>query len=144
MHRPVVFSLLVVFLAGCSNAPDPSLSAVGAPGGGTLSGTVLYLQRVALPPDAEVTITLSDVSRADAPATILGTTTFKAAGRQVPLAWAVAYDPAKIDERMACAVSARITIGGALAWKSDTHTPVLTRGAPKGGVEIRVVPVGNP
>ena len=31
-----------------------------------------YLQRIALSPDAVITVTLQDVSRADAPATVIG------------------------------------------------------------------------
>ncbi len=134
MRHGMLFLVLVVLAAGCSHAPKDG----GGAGRATLTGAVTYLQRIALPPDAEVTVRLDDVSRADAAAVPLGSTTFRTDGRQVPLAWAIDYDPAKVDERMTYAVSARITVGGTLVWTSDTHTPALTRGAPRDSIEVRV------
>jgi putative lipoprotein len=135
--RHGVFAFIVIALAaGCAHTPEGS--GAGEAGRATLTGTVTYLQRIALPPDAEITVSLADVSRADAAAVPLGSATFKADGRQVPLSWAIAYDPSKVDERMTYAVSARITVGGKLAWISDTRTPALTRGAPKDSIEVRV------
>lgn len=37
----------------------------------SLDGEVFYLQRIALPPDATLSVSLQDVSLADAPATVL-------------------------------------------------------------------------
>ena len=39
------------------------------------------------------------------------------------------YDPSKIDERLQYGVRATIRHEGQLLFTSDTHTPVLTRGA---------------
>ncbi len=141
MLRHGLLALVVVALAGgCAHTPDGEEPASG---GATLTGTVTYLQRIALPPDAEVTVTLADVSRADAAAVTLGATTFKTGGKQVPLPYAIGYDPTRVDEKMSYAVSVRINVGGKLAWISDTRTPALTRGAPKDSIEVRVVPVGG-
>ena len=51
----------------------------------TLNGTLTYRQRIAIPPQTEATVRLVDVSRADAPATVIAETRFKTEGRQVPL-----------------------------------------------------------
>ncbi len=136
-HGMLAFTV-VALAAGCAHTPDG-----GANPTATLTGTVIYLQRIALPPDAEVTVTLVDVSRADAAAVPLGATTFKTDGKQVPLAYAIAYDASEVDERMTYAVSVRINVGGKLAWISDTRTPALTRGAPKDSIEVRVVQAGG-
>lgn len=60
---------------------------------------------------------------------------------QVPIPFELVYEPAQIDQRMEYAVSARITVGGELAWISTTRNRVLTRGAPATGIEIIVEPV---
>jgi putative lipoprotein len=92
----------------------------------TLTGSVIYRQRSALPPDAVVRVTLADVSGADAPATPLAETTVETAGRQVPVEFALAYDPASIDPHHRYVLRARIEAGGRLLF-SNTHAyPVLT------------------
>ena len=45
-----------------------------------LTGTVAYRERVALPPDALVEVTLEDVSRADAASVVLARQTLKPEG----------------------------------------------------------------
>ena len=105
-----------------------------------LTGTVTYLQRVALTPEAEVQIELRDVSRADADAPVIAKQILRPAGKQVPLAFSLDYDTAEILPGRAYAVSARITDRGQLAFVTDTRVPVLTGGAPT-NAEIVVVPV---
>lgn len=94
-----------------------------------VTGTITYRERIALPPDAMITVRLVDVSRADAPALLLGEQIFEAQGRQPPFAFEIPYDPASINPGLSYAVQARIEIGGALRFISDRHYPVLTRGA---------------
>ncbi len=108
----------------------------------TMNGTVTYLMRRALHPEAVIRVRLEDISRADAPATVLAETRVEAAGRSVPIAWQLEYDADAIDARMVYAVRAEI-LGpeDTLMWTSDTVHPVLTREAPADNVEILVVPV---
>jgi uncharacterized lipoprotein YbaY len=108
---------------------------------GVLTGTVTYLQRIALPPNAIVEVQLADVSLADAAATVIVSQTIETKGMQVPIPYELNYDPAQIDPRMTYAVSARITVDDKLAWISDTRHDALTRGAPLTGIEVMVVPV---
>ena len=103
-----------------------------------LNGTVTYRQRIALPPNAIVEVSLQDVSKMDAPAEVLDSVKIPTAGRQVPIPFTLRYDPAQIDEKYTYTVSARITVDGALMWISTTQNPVLTRGAPSDNVEIIV------
>ena len=86
-----------------------------------------FRERVALPPGAVVTVRVADVSRADGPAVILAQNAFEVA-EQVPIPFELAVDAADVDERADIAVWARLrsAVG---TWVSDTHTPVLTRGA---------------
>jgi putative lipoprotein len=121
-------------------------------GGGTLimsdrkadfvNGQVTYLQRIALPDDAEIEVQIQDVSLADAKAQIIGTQLIKTNGRQVPIPYQVFYNPDIIVENHSYSMSARITAGGQLLFINDTNIPVITQGNPTKDVEVVVVPVG--
>ena len=133
--------LLPAMRAGCSSmgaAPAGSGQAASPP---NVTGTVTYLQRIALPPDAMITVQLVDVSRADVPALVLGEQIIRAGGGQVPFEFEIAYDSARIDPRMTYAVSARIEDSGKLLFISDQHCAVITRGAPA-HVQMVLKPVG--
>jgi heat shock protein HslJ len=101
---------------------------------------VMYLERMALTPDAEIQVQLLDVSRMDAPAVVIAEETITAEGRQVPFFFELAYDPAQIEERNTYAVRAEIRQGGALIFTTDQSYPVITRGNPD-SVTVRVVRV---
>jgi putative lipoprotein len=134
--RILSFVFCMALLAACvatSGNVDVDVAAV--------TGTVTHLERRALPPEAVVIVRLQDISRADAPATLLGEQRIELDGRQVPVAFEIGYDRAAIDERMSYSVSARIELGDELLMISDTVHPVITRGAPTSNLEIRVVPV---
>lgn len=110
--------------------PAPSTSL-------TLIGTVLYRERIALPPDARLSVRISDVGRMDAPAPVIAETEMATEGRQMPLAFSLTYDPVRIDPRGRYAVSARIMDGGGrLIWVTDTHNALP---APGETIELRLV-----
>lgn len=107
-----------------------------------LTGTVTYRPRIALPPDAVLTVRLLDVSRADAPSVTLAETRVGTDGGQVPLPFSLDYDSGDVQPRNRYVVRAEISdASGALLWTTDTAVPVLTRGAPQGGVEVVLVQV---
>jgi uncharacterized lipoprotein YbaY len=105
-----------------------------------VTGTVTYLPRIALPPHAVVEVTLADVSRADAPMEVIASQTLVLGDRQVPVPFALVYDPGQIDERFTYAVRARILVDGELQFTSTEVIPVITRDNPT-EVEIVVDPV---
>ena len=132
---------LVGWLAACSTN-----NAVPAGGGASptrVTGTVTYRERVALPPTAVIKLQLVDVSRADAPAIVLGEQVTHAAGRQVPFSFEIPFDPAKIAANYSYAVQARIEVDGKLRFISDRHYAVITRGAPT-HVDMVLRSVGAP
>lgn len=124
----VSFLGLLGGLAGCSTAGV--VPHAGGSGVAQITGTVTYRERIALPPTAVVKVQLVDVSRADAPAVVVGEQLIETAGKQVPFSFAIAYDPAGIDERMSYAVQVRIEAGGRLLFINDQRYAVITRGAP--------------
>ena len=112
---------------------------------GRVTGTVTYRERIALLPGSVVRVTLQDVSRADAPATVLAEQTITTAGENVPIPFELSYDPAHIDPRHRYVVRAEIRDGaGALQWTSDTAYPTITVGAPSDGLELLVIRVSDP
>jgi len=106
----------------------------------TVAGTVRPPERMAIPPDAVVDVQLLDVSRADAPATVLARQEISTQGRQPPFRFALSYDPAAIRAGHRYTVSARIRTRDRLLFVSDTHQAVLTGGMPE-PVDVAVVPV---
>jgi putative lipoprotein len=114
---------------------DEALSEAGGPQvpaatAGKVTGTVGYRERIMLPPSAVVKVQLVDVSRADAPATVVGEQTFETGSKAAPYTFWIAYDPAKIEANHTYAVQARIEVGGKLRFISDQRHAVITRGAP--------------
>lgn len=131
-------SLLIPLLAGLAACETPR--AAPAPKGlVTLTGTALYRERIALPPDARLSVQISDVSLMDAPAPVIAQTEAATEGRQVPLAFSLTYDPTRIQARGRYSVSARITDGaGRLIWITDTHNELPPPGRT---IELRLVQV---
>jgi uncharacterized lipoprotein YbaY len=119
---------MMTLLAGCAGTKKSSA------GGGEplahVTGTVTYLQRIALPSTAEVKVKLVDVSRADASAIMLGEQNIQTGGKQVPFDFKIPYDPDMIEESHSYAVQARIEVDGQLRFINDQRYAVLTRGAP--------------
>ena len=95
----------------------------------TIKGTATYRERMALPAGAVFEATIEDVSRADAPASEIATTRVASPGNP-PIAFAIAYDQARIDSSHRYVVRAKILLDGKLLFASDVATPVITRSSP--------------
>lgn len=93
---------------------------------GMITGTVSYLQRIALPPEALITVSLQDMTLADAPSKLIVEQRFPAAGRQVPIAFRLPYDSAGIDASHRYSLRATITMRGRLIFTTASAYPVLT------------------
>ncbi|MGB3299900.1 MAG: YbaY family lipoprotein [Phormidesmis sp.] len=124
---------------------EQTITLNGTPqqGSGAVTGTVSYLPKIALPPTAVVEISLVDVSRADAPATVLASEQIVSGGRQVPFPFTLLYDPGQIDQRFSYAIQSRITVEGDLQFVSTSRFPVITNGNPN-NVAVQVDPTDQP
>ncbi|WP_192256357.1 YbaY family lipoprotein [Mesorhizobium silamurunense] len=89
----------------------------------TLAGEATYRERIALPPNAVLSVELADVSLADAPATIIGQRKIVPAG-QVPIKFEIAFDPKAIKPGRTYALQARITVDDRLLFITDTRHQV--------------------
>jgi uncharacterized lipoprotein YbaY len=110
----------------------------------TVSGTITYLQRIALPPNAVVKVQLQDTSLADAPATVIGEQIIPTNGQQVPIPFEVVYNPDIIEGNHTYTLRVRIedATSGQLLFINTTAYPVITNDNPTSGIEVVVEPVG--
>ena len=127
----VIFMILATILkAGCASTS-------------TVTGTVTYRERIALPPEGVVvTVKVEDVSRADAPAITIGEQVIENPSHQVPIPFKVEYNPNDIDERYTYAMRVRIEVDGKLWFINTTRYAVITHGNPSGDIEVIVDKVG--
>jgi putative lipoprotein len=164
--RPLLTTLVAVSLSACAGgkqpagtpdvpapaatpapieaAPAPPAPVISAPPTTpraleTVTGTVTYRLRIALTPEAVVQVELRDVSRQDVEAPLIAKQVITRPG-QVPVTFALDYDPEAILPGHLYAVSARIEDRGQLAFVTDAPVPVITGGAPT-SAEIIVAPL---
>ncbi len=119
-------------LAGCAGT-----SQSVSDGMKSIEGQVIYRERMLLPPNAEIQVTLEDVAGADVPATIVASKRFPAEGAP-PYPFTLDYDPAEIDSKGRYALRARIEADSRLMFTNDTYIPAFGAEA-KRPAEIQVV-----
>ncbi|CAI8936111.1 hypothetical protein F2A37_05495 [Pseudomonas chlororaphis] len=122
--------LALTTLLGACNSMQPANNA-------SLDGEVFYLQRIALPPAATLSVSLQDVSLADAPAVVLAEQKGPVKG-QVPLPFHLSYDPAQVKPGHRYSVSARIELAGKLLFVTTEHNGVKLDGSDPQPLKIRV------
>jgi putative lipoprotein len=116
-----------------------ALLAAPARSQGTITGTAAYRERIALPPGAVLAVELRDTARADAPAPVVASVRVEVTG-QLPIPFALPYDPAAIDPSRIYAVAARLSVGDRVRWRSDRVYRVLTGGA---GTHVEILLVAG-
>ncbi|MDN8598261.1 YbaY family lipoprotein [Citrobacter sp. S2-9] len=141
---------MAVALAACAGksadvqtpAPNPGTSGVAAQPAiqqPSVSGTVWIRQKVALPPDAVLTVTLSDASLADAPSKVLSQQAARTEGKQAPFSFVLPFNPADVQPNARILLSAAITVNDKLVFITDTVQEVINRGGTK--ADLTLVPV---
>lgn len=114
-------------LVGCQATSETNASQeVIADNTQVISGTVSYRERISLPENAVVTVTLEDISLADAPSTVIATQEFTTDGKQVPFAFELSYDNNKIKANHRYNMRATIHVDGKLRFTTDTIKSVIT------------------
>ncbi len=108
----------------------------------TISGAVLYRERIALPPEANLTVQLTDVSLADASSRTLGETRIESVQRS-PIPFAISFDTNEIKPGHSYALQARISAGDTLWFVNDERYTVNPEN-PGTPLEIKVVMVRKP
>lgn len=121
MHlRTFLLGACVLLSAACATSTTK-------PGSASITGTASYRERMMLPPGATLEVTLEDISRADAPADVIGRAEVPTT-KGPPYSFALAYDPARINPDHRYNVRARIMADGQLMFQSDAGYAVLGAG----------------
>ncbi|MGK9415147.1 YbaY family lipoprotein [Pseudomonas cedrina] len=127
--KKIILLGFTALLGACqSMSPTPKVS---------LAGEVFYLQRIALPPTATLSVSLQDVSLMDAPAVTLAEQKGPVKG-QVPLPFQLSYDPAQIKPGHRYSVSARIEVDGKLMFITTERHAVQLNGQDRQPLRVRV------
>ncbi len=139
MIRRSALVLAALTLAACvttaPGTPDPAAS----PSAGVLAGTVVYRARIALPPDA-----VAEVRLVDAAGGVVARETIPAAGRQVPLPFALRYAPEAIRTGVAYTLHADIRDGvGRTLWATAAARPVLGGGQEATTIDLVLTPASG-
>jgi putative lipoprotein len=96
---------------------------------GVLSGDVFYRERVALPPNAVLEISLVDVTRPGGLGELVASMQVRT-NRQVPIPFEIRYGDDDVDPRRSYAVRANILADGRLLFVNARPQRVLTLGHP--------------
>jgi putative lipoprotein len=116
---------------GWGQSSDPAAApAAAAPAQGSVSGTIAYRERIALPANAAIEVRVQDVSPQDTAAKTIAETVFASEGKQAPIPFQLSYNPADINQAHTYQVRANITVNGKLMFTSTTAYAVITHGAP--------------
>lgn len=115
-----------------------------APQAGAVWGTLVKLDRMALPAGTRAKVLLVDGARMDAPAVELGSTLLTTTGNQVPLHFLVSYDSARTAAPARPLLQARIeTAKGELMYITDTANTIPNEGAAPSPIELKLVRTGG-
>ncbi|PSS49006.1 YbaY family lipoprotein [Pseudomonas sp. BBP2017] len=128
MKKCLILCCLTLLAACSGNNPNQHAS---------LDGEVFYLQRIALPPAATLSVSLQDVSLMDAPAVTLARQNGPVKGN-VPLPFHLTYDPAQVKPGHRYAISARIELDGKLLFINTEHHGVTLDGNDQQALRIKV------
>ncbi|MFE8149038.1 YbaY family lipoprotein [Brenneria goodwinii] len=104
-----------------------------------VTGTVNIRQRIALPADAVLTVTVSDASVPDAPSKVISQRVSRTEGKQAPFTFALPYNPADIQPNARILLSSAIAINHRVVMVTENVVPVITNGV--NSADLVMVPV---
>lgn len=121
----------------------PFLASSFAASAGTVTGSATYLQKIAVPQGATLSVKLLDTSLADAPAKLLASKEINVDG--IPVPFSLDYDDAEIDPRFTYSIDIEMRGDEMLLFRSTTNVPVITHGAPNHvDVILEMISASNP
>lgn len=108
----------------------------------SVTGNIIYRERIALPKGSIINIKLVDISRQDTSSITITEQEIVTNRQQVPIPFKLEYDTKDIKPNHTYAVQARITIQDKLAFISTKVYPVITKGNPN-KVEVLVQKISS-
>lgn len=127
LPRLAVALLLPLIVSGCGAVRY--INPVGDDP--VVRGTASYRERVALPADAMLVVTLSDTTPVIMSTRIIAEAVFRVGGAQQPFSFEVPFDRARIDRDHYYGLRAAIRSGERVLLDSGGPYPVITRDNPK-------------
>jgi uncharacterized lipoprotein YbaY len=97
---------------------------------GAVTGTVTYLQKMAMPPQAVIDVQLQEVSQPESAPKTVAEQKITVGHQQVPVPFELHFDSKRIDPGHGYELSARILVDGRVAFATNQPYPVLTQGKP--------------
>lgn len=110
--------------------------------GASVSGTITYNVRSALPANAVVTMQIARTAASGANE-IIYEQRFITSGAQVPFRFTVPYDPARIDQNATYNLQGNISVNSQVYFTTNRAIPVLTRGNPSANLNVVMAPASN-
>ena len=135
LRRLPAAALALLALAGCGAGIPFMTSADSEP---VLKGTVSYRERIALPPDSMLVVSLTDTSPVIVTTRIIAEAVLRVDGKEPPIPFELPYDRARIASDRHYGVRAAIRSGDRILFETPGAYPVITRGNPK-RVELHLV-----
>lgn len=123
-------AVLAVGLSWARGTAQQSGAAQSTAAQPSVSGTVVYRERMALPPDAAIEIKLQDVSGPNGTPNTIAETVFASAGKQVPIPFQISYNSSDINPTHKYQVQANIRVEGKLLFTGVIPYLVITQGEP--------------
>ena len=97
----------------------------------TIDGTIWYRERILMPPDAEIMVSLVDVAKMDVAATVIASKRFEINGAP-PWNFTLYYDPQKLNDMGRYALQAGLEANGRPLFITTSLIPVFDHDATKG------------
>ncbi len=94
----------------------------------TVNGSIMVLQRIALPKNAIITVTLSDASLFGVPSVILSQKSYNTKGHQSPFPFEINYKKSEVRPDAKVIVSATISVEGKLWYVTESLYEVVNNG----------------
>jgi len=122
-----VITSLLMGLSGCATTEQGSAKAGQAVTiqQHSITANVFYLQRIALPPGAQVSLVLEDISKMDVAAEVIAQQTISAVGSP-PYQMDLRYNAAQIKPQHRYALRARIELNGQLLFTNTQQIDAFT------------------
>lgn len=140
MFRPLLTTACLLALAACQSpatAPTSGDTSVAPQPATAIQGRAVYLERIAPPPGAVLSVQLIDHQLADTPAAIIASADF-ADVKGPPFVFSLPYDPAKLRPNALYGLHAGLRDArGTLWFVTDTRVPVTPDSSAP--VEFRMV-----
>src|SRR5688500_5207934 len=120
------------------------LSLVGVASAREITGAVTYRERIALPPNAVVTVRLEDIGAADRATELVSELRFVTGTQQVPFSFRLPYVDSAIQRGRRYQVRASIHSESQLMFASSAAYNVISNGVRKANIAVqRVAPSAN-